>query len=44
MGLPLEREIEMIEISTYPVIHLPIIKQYALKLGIIETINQLIPS
>ena len=36
MRLPLEREIEMIEISSYPVIHLPIIKQYALKSGIRE--------
>ena len=39
-----EQEIVLSDVSTYPVRHLPIIKEYANKLGIVDTINHLVPS
>jgi transposase len=46
MKMPLEMEMEKKrnEIIAYAVRHLPIIKEFAMKLGIVEIINELVPS
>ncbi len=44
MPLEMENKRKHDELCAYAVRHLPIIKDYALKLGIVETINQMIPS
>jgi len=41
--IEIERKIERKKMAAYVVNHLPIIKEYAIKLGLIETINTLIP-
>ena len=49
MRIPIEKEKEIQrrqqsnELAAYAVNHLPIIKEFALKLGVIETINQMVP-
>jgi len=46
MKVPLEfeKQIEREKITAYVVGHLPIIKSYAVKIGLVEIINDLIPS
>ena len=46
MRVPLEAEkqIEREKIAAYVVGHLPIIKSYAVKIGLVDIINELIPS
>jgi len=46
MRVPLEVEkaIEQQKIAAYVVGHLPIIKSYAVKIGLVDIINELVPS
>jgi hypothetical protein len=46
MRVPLEVEkaIEREKIAAYVVGHLPIVKAYAIKIGLVDIINQLVPS
>ena len=46
MRVPLEVEkaIEREKISAYVVGHLPIVKAYAIKIGVVDVINQLVSS
>ena len=46
MRVPLEvgKAIEREKISAYVVSHLPILKAYAIKIGLVDIINQLVPS
>ncbi len=44
VSLEVEKEIEREKIAAYVVSHLPIVKAYAVKIGIVDIINQLIPS
>jgi transposase len=44
MPLEMEKRKKRDEIVAYAVRHLPIIKEFALKLGIVEVINELVPS
>ena len=42
--LEVEKQIEREKIAAYVVGHLPIVKAYAIKIGLVEIINELIPS
>ncbi|MBW2165213.1 MAG: DUF4277 domain-containing protein, partial [Deltaproteobacteria bacterium] len=42
--LEVEKAIEREKITAYVVSHLPIVKAYAVKMGLVDIINQLIPS
>ena len=42
--LKIEKEIERKKIAAYVVGHLPIVKSYAVKIGLVDIINELIPS
>ncbi|MDY6845170.1 MAG: IS1634 family transposase [Thermodesulfobacteriota bacterium] len=42
--LEMEQEIERKKIAAYVVGHLPIVKSYAVKIGLVDIINELIPS
>ena len=42
--LEIEKQIEREKIAAYVVGHLPIIKSYAVKIGLVDIINDLIPS
>ena len=44
MPLEVEKAIEQQKIAAYVVGHLPIIKSYAIKIGLVDIINELIPS
>ena len=39
-----EKKLEREKIAAYAVNHLPIVKEFAMKLGLVEIINNLIPS
>ena len=42
--LEVEKQIEQQKIAAYVVGHLPIVKSYAIKIGLVDIINELIPS
>ncbi len=42
--LEVEKQIEQQRIAAYVVGHLPIVKSYAIKIGLVDIINELFPS
>ncbi len=44
VSLEVEKEIEREKIAAYVVGHLPIVKAYAIKIGLVDIFNELIPS
>jgi len=44
ISFEVEKAIERQKIAAYVVGHLPIVKSYAVKMGLVEIINELVPS
>lgn len=44
LSLEVEEEIERKRVEAYVVGHLPIVKSYAIKIGLVDIINELVPS
>ncbi len=44
VSLEVEKAIERKKIAAYVVGHLPIVKAYAIKIGLVDIINELVPS